>query len=304
MMKTNTVFGIVGNYDKENIASAVEVLVRKLQTCSAPFIIDSEMIDRIPGIASYLRDSGGRIESGPDVFKGSDILIALGGDGTILRFAREAAKHNAPILGVNLGKLGFLAEVSTEELSECIDEIMRGDYNISTRLTVECSITGRDHDRIFALNDLVIDRGGMLRVIDVEAYIDNDYLITFKGDGLVLSTPTGSTGYALSCGGPIVAPDTEVIIITPISPHTLNARPLIIPAENEIRTVIYSPEPTVQLAADGQFQGRFPTPVELRIRRSDIEVKLIKRKLRSFYEVLRSKLMWGRDVRVDPDKNV
>lgn len=297
-------FGIVGNSQKENFTNAVSELLKKLDSSEIDYLIDED-------VAEFLRKTGASHTIPKEsicphhlVFSGADIIIALGGDGTILRFARQAAIENKPILGVNLGKLGFLAEVSTDELSDCIDEILRGDYLISSRLTIACSLPGEVNNEIFGINDIVIDRGGLLRVIDIETYVDNDYLITFKGDGLIVSTPTGSTGYSLSCGGPIVAPDTDVLIITPVSPHTLNARPVIITAEKIVRIVVYSPEPTVQLASDGQLQKLLSTPVELTFQRSSREIKLIKRKVRSYYDVLRSKLMWGRDIRVDPNSKL
>jgi len=295
-------FGIIANCHKENFAQAFNGLLSKLDSNSTDYLVDEEIV-------SFFRNKGDTStipsDAGVDretLFSESDIVIALGGDGTILRFARQAAAKDKPVLGVNLGKLGFLAEVSTDELSDCIDEIINGDYIISTRLTIECAVKGEEYEKSFGINDIVIDRGGLLRVIDVEAYVDNDYLLTFKGDGLIVSTPTGSTGYSLSCGGPIVAPDTDVILITPISPHTLNARPVIVPAEKVIRTVISSPEKNVQLTADGQLQYSLETPLELTFKRSDIQVRLIKRKIRSFYDVLREKLMWGRDVRINPMK--
>jgi NAD+ kinase len=297
-------FGIVGNSQKENFTDTVTQLIRKLDSSQIDYLIDREIAtylettrDAVPlrrdGIA--LRDS---------VFSESDIIIALGGDGTILRYARIAAIHNKSILGVNLGKLGFLAEVSIEELSDCIDEIIRGDYVVSTRLTIDCAIQGKRDKDSFGINDIVVDRGELLRVIDIETYVEADHLLTFKGDGLIISTPTGSTGYSLSCGGPIVAPDTDVLIITPISPHTLNARPVIIPAEKIIRIAVHSPEHIIQIATDGHLQQRLTTPVELTIARSDKRILLIKRKVRSYYDVLREKLMWGRDVRVNPVDNL
>lgn len=295
-------FGIVGNFQKENFAGAVAALLNKLKSASIDYTIDEE-------IARYLYDAGDTVTVHKraicpidTVFSGSDIIIALGGDGTMLRFARLAAVMDKPILGVNLGKLGFLAEVSTDELSDCIDEILRENYLVSNRLTIECAIKGDDFGPVIGINDIVVDRGEMLRVVDIESYVDNDYLSTFKGDGLIVSTPTGSTGYSLSCGAPIVAPDTDVLLITPVSPHTLNARPVIIPAEKKIRIVADSPEKTVRLAADGQLQKHLATPVEIIIGRSEKHVKLIKRTVRSYYDVLREKLMWGRDLRVNPIK--
>jgi NAD+ kinase len=296
-------FGIVGNSHKERFSYALSTLIDKLESNGTDYLIDEAIASERTGSVKMNADGNVHIVAGEDLYTAADIIIALGGDGTILRYARAAAMHHKPILGVNLGKLGFLAEVSIPELPECIDEILRGDYNVSPRLAVSCTVQGIRHDPIFGINDIVIDRGGLLRVIDVETYVDDDYLITFKGDGLIVSTPTGSTGYSLSCGGPIVAPDTDVFIVTPVSPHTLNARPVIIPASKTVRAVVFSPDPTVQIAADGLSQGSFASPVEMVFGRSDIEVHLIKRKIRSFYDVLRDKLMWGRDVRVNPKKS-
>lgn len=295
-------FGIVGNVQKENFASAISGLIKKIDAVEAEYILDNDIIEALQDSTELMSIRKDTVRERDAVFNESDIVIALGGDGTILRYARWAAVQNKPILGVNLGKLGFLSEVSIDELSECIDEILRGDYIVSKRLTIDCLTNGDEEDDYFGINDIVVDRGGMLRVIDVETYVDEDYLITFKGDGLIVSTPTGSTAYSLSCGGPIVAPDTDVLIITPISPHTLNARPVIIPADKEIRIVIFSPEPFVQLSVDGQLQRRLTIPVEMKLRKSDKQVKLIKRKVRSYYDVLRSKLMWGRDIRVNPER--
>jgi NAD+ kinase len=296
-------FGIVGNVQKENFSAAISGLIEKIDAVNAEYIIDSDIIEGMRGSPDLISIRKDAVVERSAVFNNSDIVIALGGDGTILRYARWAALQNKPILGVNLGKLGFLSEVSIDELSECIDEILRGDYVVSNRLTIDCTICGNQDEAIFGINDVVVDRGGMLRVIDVETYVDEDYLITFKGDGLIVSTPTGSTAYSLSCGGPIVAPDTDVLIITPISPHTLNARPIIVPADKEIRVVIASPEPFVQLSVDGQLQRRLPIPTEMKLKRSDKVVKLIKRKVRSYYDVLRSKLMWGRDIRINTERN-
>jgi NAD+ kinase len=291
-------FGITGNYGKDNFESVITILLEKLTRAGLTYMVEDHIADFIKSRGLNFKCDQINIGIRDKVLSGSDIIIALGGDGTILRYAHAAAFHDVPILGVNLGKLGFLAEVSTGELVDCIDELVRGDYIISERLMVEGTVTNSSDDTAYGLNDIAIDRGGKARVIDIDVHIENDFVITFKGDGLVVSTPTGSTAYSLSCGGPIVAPDTDVLIITPISPHTLNARPIIVPAEKTIRVMVQSQDHTVPVTADGQPVREYDSPLEITFRKSRFRARLIKRKVRSFYDVLREKLMWGRDVRL------
>jgi NAD+ kinase len=290
-------FGITGNSAKENFESVVTILLDKLTRSGLTYLVEDTIAAFLENRQIGFKCKPENIGTRDGVLSGSDIVIALGGDGTILRYARAAAFHDVPILGVNLGKLGFLAEVSTGELVDCIDELVKGDYNISERIIVEGEVSDDTVGTVYGLNDIVIDRGGKARVIDIDVDIENDFVITFKGDGLIVCTPTGSTAYSLSCGGPIVAPDTNVLVITPISPHTLNARPIIVPGGKVIHVTVRSQDQKIPLTTDGQMVKEYSSPMEITFRKSRYRTRLIKRKVRSYYDVLREKLMWGRDIR-------
>lgn len=226
-----------------------------------------------------------------------DMMIAFGGDGTILSTARLVGRAAVPILGVNLGKLGFLAELSVDEVESFVDDILNNQHVIEDRMVVR--VTAEGHDvQMFGVNDVVIDKSNSSRVIDMDTYVNNDYLVTYTGDGLIVSTPTGSTGYSLASGGPIVVPTSDVLTITPISPHTLTARSVIVPDSSVIRVSVESELQNVRVTADGQQEKIFTPPVNLFIQKADYSVKLVKRKDKSYYDVLRSKLMWGKDIRV------
>ena len=225
-----------------------------------------------------------------------DILVALGGDGTMLMAARTVAGHGTPILGINLGKLGFLAEVSAHEIRECIEDVLSGSYVIEERVALTAR-TSSDSKEYFALNDIVVDRGSSPRVLDLETAVDGEYLVTYTSDGIIITTPTGSTAYSLASGGPIVVPQSRVLVINPISPHMLTARPVVLPDERVITVAIHAGAKQVHITADGQVEGRYDSPVTFTIKKAPYSVKLVKRKERNYFHLLRTKLLWGRDLR-------
>jgi NAD+ kinase len=225
------------------------------------------------------------------------MLVALGGDGTILAAARAVGRRGTPILGVNLGKLGFLAELAPEEIEKAVGDILANKYIVEERLVIEAVSTAFPSRVIHAVNDIVLDKSRSSRVIDIETHIDGAFAVTYRGDGVIISTPTGSTAYALSNGGPIVTPGSDVIGITPISPHTLSGRPLIVPASSVIRIVAHAENEELLLAADGQEEAFLRPPAEVTVRKADYTVSLVKRTDRSYFDLLRAKLHWGRDAR-------
>jgi NAD+ kinase len=198
---------------------------------------------------------------------------------------------------VNLGKLGFLAESSTEDLQRVLTDILEHRYMVEERLVLQATTTARPGTAIHAVNDIVVDKSRSSRLIDVETHIDDAFAVTYRGDGLIISTPTGSTGYALSNGGPIVTPTCRVLGITPIAPHTLNGRPLIIPESSVIRIVVHSHNDEVLLSADGQSELVARPPLEVIISRAPYPLRLVKRIDRTYFDVLRAKLFWGQDAR-------
>ncbi len=231
-----------------------------------------------------------------DFVRQSDIVISFGGDGTMLAAARLVGKSGKPLLGVNLGKLGFLAEVSIDETHTCIDEIIKGNYLIEERMILEATCI-TDGTKFYALNEIVVDKGASPRVIELETYVNGDYMVTYSADGIILNTPTGSTAYSLASGGPIVHPMSNVITINPVAPHTLSARPVIVPDTSIIKVNVKADGKDAHITADGQVEKFFPTPSEFIIRRAEYTIKLIKRKKRTYYDLLRTKLQWGKDIR-------
>ncbi len=284
-------FGIVGNMEKSGLREAVERLVIQLEQHSIRYIMDA-------GIAEVFghrkKSTYGSVE---DATVQSDIVVAFGGDGTILNAARRVGARGIPILGVNLGKLGFLAEVAPDEMEKAIGQIISKNYIVEDRLVLEGNLSNDPARKMFAVNDIVIDKSRSPRLIDLETHINGVFAVNYRADGVIISTPTGSTGYALSSGGPIVTPTSAVIGITPISPHTLSGRPLIIPDTATIRVVVDGDVEEVMIATDGQVESFQKPPVELQIKKAAYTLKLVKLTDHSYYDVLRAKLFWGKDAR-------
>jgi NAD+ kinase len=225
----------------------------------------------------------------------AEMIIVLGGDGTLLSVARLVEDHDVPILGVNLGGLGFLTEITLEELYRVLERVVQGDFVTDERVVLNAAVIRRGERlaEFVVLNDAVINKGALARIIDLETTINGEYLTTFKSDGLIISTPTGSTAYSLSAGGPIVYPSLHCIIITPICPHTLTNRPIVIPDDVEIRAFLKTKQQEVILTLDGQqgFSLEFEDVVE--VRKAEGRILLIKSPYRHYFEVLREKLKWG-----------
>ncbi len=290
-------FGIVGNLSKETLGDAVMRLLGTGEKRFIEFLIHDDVAKSINKEAGKRVIQKKYIAPMDRIVSECDMMIAFGGDGTILSTARLVGRAAVPILGVNLGKLGFLAELSVDEVESFVDDILNNQHVIEDRTVVR--VTAEGHDvQMFGVNDVVIDKSNSSRVIDVDTYVNNDYLVTYTGDGIIVATPTGSTGYSLASGGPIVVPASDVLTITPISPHTLTARSVIVPDSSVIRVSIESEGQNVRVTADGQQEKIFTPPVNLFIQKADYTVKLVKRKDKSYYDVLRSKLMWGKDIRV------
>ena len=224
-----------------------------------------------------------------------EMIIVLGGDGTLLSVARQVWNKNIPILGVNLGGLGFLTEIALDELYPVLEKVLQDDFEINERdvLNAEVIRRGERIAEFIVLNDAVINKGALARIIDLETTVNGEYLSTFRSDGLIISTPTGSTAYNLSAGGPIVFPSLHTIIITPICPHTLTIRPIIIPDHVRIRALLKSRDEEVTLTLDGQqgFTLEFEDVVE--VRKAEGRILLIKSPYRRYFELLREKLKWG-----------
>ncbi len=225
------------------------------------------------------------------------MVISFGGDGTILSIARKIEAAEIPILGVKLGGMGFLAELTPDELFTSLPEILSGRFQVVERMVLAAKIDGEPGPKSFALNDFVIEKGASSRLIRVKTYIDDEFLNAYISDGLIISTPTGSTAYSLAAGGPILLPSMQAVIINPICPHSLGARPVVVPGDRRIKVTVESEGHAVYLSGDGQVAQELLPGKAVTIEKAAHAVRLVSYRHRSFYDVLRAKLNWGGDIR-------
>ena len=270
-------------------------------------------------LAGYLTEAGIDVVAAPDappdlparqlpeeeIAAAADLIIAVGGDGTMLYAAAVAHGHGVPLLGVNRGRLGFLTDISPDEMLSGVGQILAGNYSEESRLQLEATIIDRDgHTHVAnAFNDIVVQRRETGRMLDVRTAVAGRFVNTHSGDGLIVATPTGSTAYALSCGGPIIEPGMDAVVVVPICPHTLSDRPIVIPAGQEIEVRLLARVDTKgEVMLDGHSVGELSPDHRLLVKGSETRVTLIHPPGYDFYEILRSKLHWGRDGRVRDDQ--
>lgn len=224
-----------------------------------------------------------------------DFIIVLGGDGTMLNVARLVGVKGVPILGVNIGGLGFLTAVQQDEIYDVLEKVLTGECSVEERIMLAACVFrhGECISEYIVVNDVVVNKGALARIIDLETYIDHRYVATFKADGLIVSTPTGSTAYALSAGGPILYPTLNTIVLAPICPHTLTNRPIVLPDNVMIEIVLKSQNEDVFLTLDGQVGFSLRQGDTVAVRKSEFKAKLFIPCERDYFEVLRTKLKWG-----------
>jgi len=238
--------------------------------------------------------------SSAELCENADLVIAIGGDGTMLYASRLARESGTPILGINRGRLGFLADVPTDEMIASVDQVLSGNYSRDSRMLLEAHLHKESGEQCtgFALNDVVLQRRETGRMVDFSTEVAGHFVNTHSGDGLIIATPTGSTAYALSCGGPIIEPQLNAVAIVPICPHTLTDRPLVIPADQPIEVVLLERDDTkAEITVDGHSMGEIRPADRLIIAASEQRIVLIHPPGYDFYGILRSKLLWGRDNR-------
>jgi NAD+ kinase len=223
-----------------------------------------------------------------------DLTLVLGGDGAILRAVRQMGYHQTPVLGVNLGKLGFLADLSPAELCACFPQVLRGDYRVTSHLMFECRVEGPDEVRtILGLNEIAVQAGPPFQMIELDLLVDGEPVTCYRGDGLILSTPVGSTAHSLSAGGPILGQELSAFVITPICPHTLTHRPVVDSADKIYTIAVRRASPGTMLVVDGQEHVLLTTEHRVALRRAPVSFRLVKVAGRSNYHTLRDKLRWG-----------
>ena len=224
-----------------------------------------------------------------------DLIVSLGGDGTLLSVARAVGSRSVPILGVNLGTLGFLTEVTLEEMTTVLEKVLEGSAPLVSRMRLEVVVVREAGElgRFIALNDAVITKTALARMIDLETFADGQDVTSYHGDGLILATPTGSTAYSLSAGGPILLPGTEAIVLTPICPHSLTQRPLVLPVESEVEVVVHTLGGGATITIDGQEGIELLDGDRVTVRRSPHPVDIVGCPRRTRFEILQAKLRWG-----------
>ena len=276
--------GLVAKYQEPKAADVVRWLVPWLKQRGKRVLVENG-IDRAGGTSCTKKEMATR----------ADLIISLGGDGTLLNIAPLVERPDVPILGVNLGGLGFITEVAVNELESIVTKALAGDYELEQRMTLGIRVQSKKRKtyQFRVLNDAVIAKGARSRIIDLETYVDGDYLCTYRADGLIISTPTGSTAYSLATGGPILEPTLSDIVLAPICPHTLTHRPIVVPGNAAVQVTLRSFGDTVILIPDGQQGVRLNNGDKVEARDYGLPVSLIKVPSRSYYEILREKLKWG-----------
>jgi len=281
--------GIITNVKKKNAVLRLRELLKWLRKKGKEIILDKESASKIKG----------KFNSAPidTLASGVDLVISLGGDGTLLRIARNKDIQEVPVLGVNLGGLGFITEVTFSEVYDVLEKVFAKKIKLEERMQLQIKIFQKRKEKFnfTVLNDIVLAKTTISRLLHLEIFIDNDYVTTYQSDGLIVATPTGSTGHSLSAGGPIMEPTLEGIILTPICPHTLSNRPLIIPSNKEVKIRAKPTTRTRDICAtfDGQKAINLSFDDTVSIKKSPGKLKLIVSPQRNYYQVLREKLSWG-----------
>jgi len=279
----------VGIYAKKSHPEVEKIAMfasQRLLAAGVEVLIEDGLAEQIGQVAGY---------AGDEIPSLVDLILVLGGDGTLISVARLVGDRQIPIVGVNLGQLGFLTEITRDELPEMLDRIFRGDYQVSERMMLDARIR-RDGELVGeykVLNDVVINKGALARIIDLETYVDGRHLSSYKADGLIVSTPTGSTGYSLAAGGPIIYPEINSLLISPICPHMLTNRPIIVWSRSVIEVKVKFEDDVVFFTADGQVGRKLIPGDRVEIRRSESRTRLVNSPHRDYFQVLRTKLSWG-----------
>jgi NAD+ kinase len=288
---------IYGQTFQEEDKCCVEELLEELEKLDATIFVEEKFNALIGDITrEHIK---GTFSQSKGLDSSFDMFVSFGGDGTMLRAVTYIKDFGIPIVGVNTGRLGFLSTFKKENVRKLVTEFVAGHYTIEERTLVEVDLnSGEDafNGLNFALNEVTVSRKDTTSMITVETYLNDEYLTSYWSDGLIVSTPTGSTGYSLSCGGPVIAPSAKSLVLTPIAPHNLNARPLVISDDTEIRLKVSGREKTHLVSLDSRIAD-IPNGKEIKVRKSDFTIKMIEYKSESFLKTLRNKLLWGEDKR-------
>lgn len=283
------IIGLIGKFGDPNVAQTLEHIAAHLRQRQLRVLLDESSARLMP-------DNDLEVASRARIGAQCDLVIVMGGDGTMLNAARSLVDYEVPILGVNLGRLGFLADVSPSEIPHRLDKVLAGEFREARRSLLHAQVIHEGHvaSENDALNDVVIHKREVARMIEVDTFIDGRYLNTYRADGLIISTPTGSTAYALAGGGPIIHPALEAVVLVPICPHTLTHRPIVVKADSVIEVVLNAANSTqTQITCDGQVSLAIEPGDRIVIRKKDRKALLLHPVNHDYFELLRAKLRWG-----------
>jgi NAD+ kinase len=283
------------SYTKEANQKAFEILLEVLLDHKVGIYIEANFLN----LQNDAIKNSSSVRTFTDLDKSYDLLISIGGDGTILRAITYVRDLGIPIVGVNTGRLGFLATIQTDEITSALAEIFKSNYKISERtlLSVETQPKHKDIEEThFALNEIAISRKNTTSMITVDTHLDDEHLTSYWADGLILSTPTGSTGYSLSCGGPVITPQAKSFALTPIAPHNLSARPLIIPDNTKVNFKVDGREDQFLMSLDSRIVT-LPNTTIVTVKKANFVIKMVELLDETFIDTLRKKLLWGEDRR-------
>jgi len=287
---------IFGSPYPEHFSKYIQHLIKKLETEYINLIIEEEFSVFLENNIRFNK-SFSTFNSYETLKNKADFLLSIGGDGTLLKAVTYVRESEIPIMGINTGRLGFISSISADQIDDAITDILKGNYTINERTLLEL---GSDKklfkDKNFALNEVAVSKKDTSSMIRIDAYVDDEFLNTYWADGLVVSTPTGSTGYSLSCGGPIIMPGTNNIIITPNAPHNLNVRPIVIDDNSVIKLKVEDRDQLALVSLDSRSRA-FDSETELIIKKANFKVRLVQPQNNSLIKTIRHKLMWGLDKR-------
>ena len=287
---------IFGSPYPEHFSKYIQHLIKKLETEHINLIIEEEFSVFLENNIRFNK-SISTFNSYETLKNKADFLLSIGGDGTLLKAVTYVRESEIPIMGINTGRLGFISSISADQIDDAITDILKGNYKINERTLLELSSDKNlFKEKNFALNEVAVSKKDTSSMIRIDAYVDDEFLNTYWADGLVVSTPTGSTGYSLSCGGPIILPGTNNIIITPNAPHNLNVRPIVIDDNSVVKLKVEDRDRLALVSLDSRSRA-FDSETELIIKKADFKVKLVQPQNNSLIKTIRDKLMWGLDKR-------
>ena len=292
------IIALLGSKYPEHFSKYIQHLIKKLENEHVKLIIEEEFYSflkkNIRFKKTYQTFNTHEGLKGDDY---TDFLFSIGGDGTLLKAVTYIKDSDIPILGINTGRLGFISSISADQIEDAVNDIIKNRYTINERTLLELKTNNNlFKETNFALNEVAVSKKDTSSMIRVDAFVDNDFLNTYWADGLVISTPTGSTGYSLSCGGPIIMPGTNNIIITPNAPHNLNVRPIVIDDNSIIKLKVEDRDQLALVSLDSRSRS-FDSSTELIIKKANFKIKLVQPQNNSFTTTIRNKLMWGLDKR-------